>query len=95
MNTSTHRRSADVVPKLHGMGAIVTGGPRGIGRSMVERLLADGTRVAFSCLSGAEPAAELERKTATDGGAAWPLRLAQAAKTPIRQFSVRPAVPEH
>ncbi|MFF4653734.1 hypothetical protein [Streptomyces sp. NPDC001380] len=76
MNTSTHRRSADVVPKLHGMGAIATDGSRAIGRSVVERLVADGARIAFSHLSGAEPAAQLERKTAADGGAAWPLRLA-------------------
>lgn len=31
MNTSTHYRGADVVPKLHGMGAIVTAESRGIG----------------------------------------------------------------
>ncbi|MGV9349945.1 SDR family NAD(P)-dependent oxidoreductase [Streptomyces spiralis] len=68
------------------MGAIVTGGSRGIGRSVVERLVADGARVAFSYLSGAEPAVELERKTAADGGAAKGFRVDLAEPDAVRDF---------
>ncbi|PWI15801.1 3-ketoacyl-ACP reductase [Streptomyces sp. Act143] len=87
MNTSTHHQGADAVPKkLRGMGAIVTGGSRGIGRSVVERLVADGARVAFSYLSGAEPAAELERTAAAGGGAAKGFRADLAEPDAVRGF---------
>jgi 3-oxoacyl-[acyl-carrier protein] reductase len=39
--------------------AIVTGGSRGIGRSIVERLVADGARVAFTYNSSPAPAEEI------------------------------------
>lgn len=39
--------------------ALVTGGWRGIGRAVVDRLLAEGWRIAFSYVPGVEPAAEV------------------------------------
>lgn len=41
--------------------AVVTGGSRGIGRAVVERLVADGARVVFSYVAGEEAAREVER----------------------------------
>jgi 3-oxoacyl-[acyl-carrier protein] reductase len=45
--------------RLQGRIAIVTGGARGIGRSIVERLVADGARVAFTYNSSPGPAEEI------------------------------------
>jgi len=45
--------------KLAGRIAIITGGARGIGRAMVERLAADGARVAFTYNSSPDAANEL------------------------------------
>ncbi|WP_338704257.1 SDR family oxidoreductase (plasmid) [Streptomyces sp. Q6] len=68
------------------MGAIVTGGSRGIGRSVVERLAADGARVAFSYRSGAGPAVELEHRTAADGGGAKGFRADLAEPDAVQEF---------
>jgi 3-oxoacyl-[acyl-carrier protein] reductase len=55
---------------LHGKGAVVTGGSRGIGRAIVERLAADGATVVFSFARRADQAAEVERAvSAADGRA--------------------------
>lgn len=45
--------------QLDGKGALVTGGSRGIGRAIVERLAADGARVVFSYLNSEDAAREL------------------------------------
>lgn len=45
--------------KLSGRTALVTGGSRGIGRAIVERLAADGARVAFVYQSNAQAANDL------------------------------------
>ncbi|MFF4761257.1 SDR family oxidoreductase [Streptomyces sp. NPDC001292] len=77
------------MPVLTGKGAIVTGGSRGIGRSVVERLVADGARVAFSYLTGAEHADEVERSAAANGGAAKAFPADLADPGAVRDFLAR------
>ncbi|WP_326597384.1 glucose 1-dehydrogenase [Streptomyces sp. NBC_01803] len=55
---------------LDGKAAVVTGGSRGIGRGIVERLARDGAHVVFSYAARAERAADVERAVARAGGRA-------------------------
>ncbi|GIH18646.1 SDR family oxidoreductase [Rugosimonospora africana] len=55
---------------LNGKAAVVTGGSRGIGRAIVERLARDGAEVVFGYARNAEAAAEVERTVAEAGGTA-------------------------
>jgi 3-oxoacyl-[acyl-carrier protein] reductase len=55
---------------LEGKAAVVTGGSRGIGRAIVERLARDGADVLFSYASDAGAAAEVERTVKEAGGSA-------------------------
>ncbi|MFB4301323.1 SDR family NAD(P)-dependent oxidoreductase [Actinomadura sp. NTSP31] len=55
--------------------AVVTGGSRGIGRAIVERLARDGARVVFNYARSEEPAAELVRAVREAGGHAHAVRL--------------------
>jgi 3-oxoacyl-[acyl-carrier protein] reductase len=50
--------------------ALVTGGSRGIGRAIVERLAGDGAAVVFSYLTSSDPAAEIVTKITAAGGTA-------------------------
>ncbi|SRR5690606_33443346 len=59
---------------LAGKGAVVTGGSRGIGRAVVERLARDGAQVVFGYLSDARAASEVERAVAAAGGKAHAVR---------------------
>lgn len=52
--------------RLEGRVAIVTGGARGIGRAIVERLAAEGARVAFTYNNSPGPAAEIEAALGAD-----------------------------
>ncbi|GII67025.1 3-oxoacyl-ACP reductase [Sphaerisporangium krabiense] len=65
---------------LQGKRAVVTGGSRGIGRAIVERLARDGAAVVFSYASNAEAAAQVEKVVAEAGGRAHAVRadLAEA-----------------
>ena len=55
---------------LTGRKAIVTGGSRGIGRAVVERLARDGAEVVFSYATNAAAAAEVVAAVKEDGGTA-------------------------
>src|SRR4051794_26631727 len=55
---------------LQGKCAGVTGGSRGIGRAVVERLAGDGARVVFSYARDGEHAREVEKSVADAGGEA-------------------------
>ncbi|MGW2655052.1 SDR family NAD(P)-dependent oxidoreductase [Streptomyces sp. NPDC001478] len=59
---------------LKGMTAVVTGGSRGIGRAVVERLCRDGADVVFSYAANEEAAADVVRTVRTDGGKARAVR---------------------
>ncbi|MGC5016833.1 SDR family oxidoreductase [Streptosporangium sp. DT93] len=55
---------------LEGRAAVVTGGSRGIGRAIVERLARDGADVVFSYARDAAAAADVERTVKEAGGSA-------------------------
>jgi 3-oxoacyl-[acyl-carrier protein] reductase len=57
---------APVAGRLQDRVAIVTGGSRGIGRAIVERLAADGARVAFTYNSSPGPAEEIAASLGAD-----------------------------
>jgi len=60
---------------LEGRGAVVTGGSRGIGRAIVQRLCRDGAKVVFNFATSEEAAAEVVRTVRADGGQAHAVRL--------------------
>lgn len=62
-----------MVPK--DMTAVVTGGSRGIGRAIVERLCRDGTNVVFNYATNEEAADAVVRAVETDGGAVRAMRV--------------------
>jgi 3-oxoacyl-[acyl-carrier protein] reductase len=59
---------------LSGKSAIVTGGSRGIGRAVVQRLAADGAHVVFGYRRNGEAARRVEQAVAADGGTAHAVR---------------------
>ena len=59
---------------LKGRAAVVTGGSRGIGRGIVERLARDGATVVFGFRRDADAAREVERVVAEEGGEAYGVR---------------------
>ncbi|MFD2078562.1 3-oxoacyl-[acyl-carrier protein] reductase [Actinopolymorpha cephalotaxi] len=61
--------------ELTGKGAVVTGGSRGIGRAIVERLALDGAEVVFSYRSDEAAATEVVAKVAAAGGVAHAVRM--------------------
>src|SRR5206468_9461825 len=67
------------VEALDGKGALVTGGSRGIGRAIVQRLAADGAAVVFSYLQNETAAAGVVREVAGNGGRAVAVRADQGS----------------
>ncbi|MDX3224179.1 SDR family oxidoreductase [Streptomyces sp. ME19-01-6] len=63
------------MPVLKGKTAVVTGGSRGIGRAIVERLARDGAEVVFNYARSAEAAEEIVRTVEEAGGSARAVRL--------------------
>ncbi|MFF1833376.1 SDR family oxidoreductase [Streptomyces sp. NPDC058231] len=57
------------------MAAVVTGGSRGIGRAIVQRLCRDGAKVVFNYATNEEAAAEVVRTVQESGGHAHAVRL--------------------
>jgi 3-oxoacyl-[acyl-carrier protein] reductase len=60
---------------LAGKGAVVTGGSRGIGRAIVQRLAADGATVVFNFARSADQAAAVEQVVTGAGGRAHAVQI--------------------
>lgn len=69
---------------LNGRKAIVTGGSRGIGRGVVERLARDGAEVVFSYATNADAAAEVVLAVKEGGGTASAVQADVARLDDIR-----------
>lgn len=63
--------------QLAGKGALVTGGSRGIGRAIVERLAADGAAVVFSFVKNEDAARQVVAEITGTGGRALAIRADQ------------------
>jgi len=72
MNIMTDRARLDDVARapLAGRRALLTGGSRGTGASIVRQLAADGAAVAFTYREAKGPANDLEREIIHSGGMA-------------------------
>ena len=60
---------------LHGKSAVVTGGSRGIGRAIVERLARDGAAVVFNYARSGEAAADVVSAVGKSGGRAHAVQI--------------------
>lgn len=70
---------------LSGKVALIQGGSRGIGAAIVQRLAAEGAAVAFTYVSSATKAQELQDSIIATGGKALAIQADSADATAIRQ----------
>ena len=82
--TQTARLDEIARPPLAGRRALVTGGSRGIGASIVRRLAADGAAVAFTYREAKGPATDLEQEIIGSGGMAWAIQADSAVPEALR-----------
>jgi 3-oxoacyl-[acyl-carrier protein] reductase len=71
---------------LQGRTAVVTGGSRGIGRAVVERLASDGAAVVFSYAQRRDAADEVARGVATAGGKAEAVKADLGSLAEVRRL---------
>lgn len=69
--------------------ALVTGGSRGIGAAIVERLARDGAAVAFTYAASEQPALALVAKIEAAGGRALAIKADSASEAELRAAVVR------
>ena len=74
---------------LNGKGALVTGGSRGIGRAIVQRLAADGASVVFSYLANAEAAGRVVGEVTAAGGRALAVQADQGSLADLRRLAAQ------
>ena len=74
---------------LDGKGALVTGGSRGIGRAIVQRLAADGASVVFSYLANTEAAGRVVGEVTAAGGRALAVQADQGSLADLRRLSAQ------
>ena len=72
--------------QLQGMAAVVTGGSRGIGRAIVERLTLDGARVVFSYRREKGRAADVVETIRAAGGEAHAVQVDLASVGDVRRL---------
>jgi 3-oxoacyl-[acyl-carrier protein] reductase len=73
---------------LDGKGALVTGGSRGIGRAIVQRLAAEGAAVVFSYLRDQAAADRVAAEVAAADGRAYPVRADQGSLADLRRLTM-------
>src|ERR1700733_1274099 len=69
-----HRKAKEIMSKLAGKVALVTGGSRGIGAAIARRLAAEGAKLAITYTQGGNAAASVVKEIVDRGGAAIPIR---------------------
>ncbi|MEE6295887.1 SDR family NAD(P)-dependent oxidoreductase [Georgenia wangjunii] len=91
--TSTSQQSSAYSPLIAGRHAgkvaLVTGGARGIGAGIVERLAAEGAHVTFTYASAVAEAGALTERVASSGGQATGLAANSSDREQIRQVVER------
>jgi 3-oxoacyl-[acyl-carrier protein] reductase len=75
--------------KLAGKCALVTGGTRGIGKALVEKLAAEGANVAFSFVASQERAADIEAALAGSHGHIFAMRSDVRDRAEVDAFVAR------